>query len=89
MSNTNMQLTDQINIRVDHELKINSEFILNKMGIKTADAIRMFLTQVCLTKSFPLNVKLPNRVTKNAIKAGEIGKVTKITSEEFDDLLGI
>lgn len=66
-----------------------TQFILNKMGIKTADAIRMFLTQVCLTKSLPLNVKLPNRVTKNAIKAGEIGKVTKITSEEFDDLLGI
>ena len=84
-----MQLTDQINIRVEHNLKINSEFILNQMGIKTGDAIRMFLTQVCLTKSLPLDIKLPNKVTKNAIKAGELGKVTKVTSEEFDDLLGI
>jgi len=84
-----MQLTDQINIRVEHDLKINSELILNQMGIKTADAIRMFLTQVCLTKSLPLDIKLPNKTTTNAIKAGELGKVTKVTSKEFDEMLGL
>ena len=70
-------LTDQLNIRVDHQLKIGAENVLNELGIKTADAIRMFLTQVYLTKSFPIELKIPNKKTIEAISAGERGETTK------------
>jgi antitoxin component of RelBE/YafQ-DinJ toxin-antitoxin module len=37
-------LTDQLNIRIDHPLKIGAENILNELGIKTADAISYVIT---------------------------------------------
>jgi antitoxin component of RelBE/YafQ-DinJ toxin-antitoxin module len=37
----------------------------------------MFLTQVSLTKSFPIELKIPNRTTIAAIEAGERGEVSK------------
>lgn len=52
-------LNDQIVIRVDNAVRVEAERILNQMGIKTSNAIRMFLTQVCLTKSLPFDIKLP------------------------------
>lgn len=70
-------LTDQLNIRVDHDLKIGAERVLNELGIKTADAIRMFLTQIYLTKSFPIELKIPNKTTIQAIEDGDKGETTK------------
>ncbi|MFN8788729.1 MAG: type II toxin-antitoxin system RelB/DinJ family antitoxin [Neisseriaceae bacterium] len=68
-----MHLTDQLNIRVEHSLKVEAEETLNKLGIKTGDSIRMFLRQVCLTQSLPLNVKVPNKKTIQAIEELERG----------------
>ena len=81
-------LTDQLNIRIDHELKVDAELVLHELGIKTADAIRMFLTQVSLTKSFPIELKIPNKITKAAIEAGERGEVTKIDAKGLKDMFG-
>lgn len=82
-----MELTDQINIRVTHDLKISCDTILKKLGISTTDAIRMFLTQVCLTKSLPLDIKLPNQTTIDAIQSLERGEGTTTTLKEFKDML--
>lgn len=81
-------LTDQLNIRIDHQLKIDAENVLNKLGIKTADAIRMFLTQVSLTKSFPIELKIPNKTTIAAIEAVERGEVTKTDIRGLKDMFG-
>ncbi len=84
-----MNLTGQINIRVDNDLKKEAEAVLKKLGMKTTDAIRMFLTQITLTKSLPMQIKLPNKTTIDAIEAGEKGEVTTVTSKEFDKMLGL
>ena len=81
-------LTDQLNIRIDHQLRVDAEHVLNKLGIKTSDAIRMFLAQVSLTKSFPLELKIPNKTTVAAIKAGESGEVTKTDIKGLKDMFG-
>lgn len=81
-------LTDQLNIRIDHKLKIDVEHVLGELGIKTADAIRMFLTQVSLTKSFPIELKIPNKTTRLAIEAGESGEVTKTDLKGLRDMFG-
>lgn len=81
--------TDQISVRVEHQLKVDAESVLNKLGLKTSDAIRMFLKQICLTQSLPLAIKLPNKLTQHAIEAGERGEVTKVSNEEFDKMLGM
>lgn len=82
-----MNLTEQLNIRVEHNLKREAEDILGKLGIKTSDAIRMFLKQVCLTNSFPLELKIPNKKTIAAIKELENGGGAKVSLNEFNDMM--
>jgi DNA-damage-inducible protein J len=81
-------LTDQLNIRIEHQLKTDAEHVFSKLGIKTADAIRMFLTQVSLTQSFPIELKIPNKVTTAAIEAGELGEVIKTDIKGLKDMFG-
>lgn len=74
--------TDQISVRVDHQLKVDAELVLNKLGLKTSDAIRVFLKQICLTQSLPLNIKLPNKIDL-ALSEIERGEVDVLTLDEF------
>ena len=74
--------TDQISVRVDHQLKVDAELVLNKLGLKTSDAIRVFLKQICLTQSLPLNIKLPNKVDL-ALSEIERDEVDTITFDDF------
>jgi len=74
--------TDQISVRVDHQLKVDAELVLNKLGLKTSDAIRVFLKQICLTQSLPLNIKLPNKIDL-ALSEIERDEVDVLTFDEF------
>jgi DNA-damage-inducible protein J len=82
-----MNLTDQINIRIENSLRKEAEEVLGKLGMKTGDAIRMFLRQVCLTQSLPLNVKVPNKTTKQAIEELEKGEGIKMNLDKFHKML--
>lgn len=82
-----MNLTEQLNIRIDHNLRKESEQILKKLGIKTGDAVRMLLKQVCLTQSFPLELKIPNKKTINAMKELEDGGGINMNFEEFNKMI--
>ena len=48
-----------VRARVDRKLKEASESILEKLGLSTTEAIRMFLTQVRLRKALPFEVSIP------------------------------
>jgi DNA-damage-inducible protein J len=84
-----MQLTEQINIRIERELKKDVEDIFNNLGIRTTEAIRMFLQQVRITKSIPFELKLYNQKTIDAINEIENGGGIKVTNAEFDKMLGL
>ncbi len=58
-----MANTSAVYARIDNELKENAEKILNELGISPSAAIRMFYSQIVLTKSFPLNLSLPEAVS--------------------------
>ena len=60
--------------------------MLNELGRKTADAIRMLLTQIYLTQSFPFELKIPNKKTIEAIKAGERGDVITTDITELESM---
>lgn len=47
--------------RIDTDLKKNAEEILQQLGITPTSAIQMLYSQIVLTKSLPLNLKLPPR----------------------------
>jgi len=63
-----------INARIEPSLKMKAEAILHKVGLSTAEAIRLFYNQVCLQNGLPFEVKLPNKQTIDAINELETGK---------------
>lgn len=73
-----------INTRIEPKLKSQAEAILHKVGLTSAEAVRLFYMQVCLQKGLPFEVKIPNKETIKAIKAANKRKIHKAKS--VDDL---
>lgn len=63
-----------VNARIESDLKLHAEAILHKIGMSSAEAIRIFYAQVCLQNGLPFDVKIPNKATLNAIEELESGK---------------
>jgi DNA-damage-inducible protein J len=79
-----------INARIEPKLKHQAETILHNVGLSTAEAIRIFYTQICLNKGLPFEVKLPNAETLEAIHQLESGKGAKYNTmdEVWSDIKG-
>lgn len=77
-----------INTRIEPKLKQEAESILHRVGLTSAEAIRLFYKQVCLRKGLPFEVKLPNKTTLRAMRDADKGRTHKAKSvdELFDDL---
>ncbi len=69
-----MAKTAMITTRVDPDLKADAEKVLGKLGISTAEAINLFLSQVRLRKGLPFDVKIPNKTTLKAMRDAEEGR---------------
>ena len=70
-----MARTANVFARVEPDLKIQAEGILNELGIPMSNAVGMFLKQIVLHRGIPFEVKLPER------KPLSYGALTK---EQFD-----
>lgn len=77
-----------INTRIEPKLKSQAEAILHKVGLTSAEAVRLFYMQVCLQKGLPFEVKIPNKATIKAMKDADNRKTHKAKSvdELFEDL---
>ena len=77
-----------INTRIEPKLKAQAESILNKVGLTSAEAVRLFYMQVCLHKGLPFEVKIPNEETLKAMHDADKRKTHKAKSVEelFDNL---
>lgn len=78
-----------IQARIDPKLKSQAESIFNEIGLKTSDAIRMFLKQSVNCQGLPFRpqIKNPNKTTidaMNEIKKGQSKKFNTI-EELFED----
>ncbi len=73
---------DTVTARIDPELKSEAEGVLNEIGLKTSEAIRLFLQQCVNSGGLPFqpHAKQPNAETLAAIKELEDGG-----GEKFDD----
>ena len=60
--------TEMIHARVNPKLKHSAERIFAKAGLTTAEAVRLFLTQVELHNGLPFPVSIPNKETIAAMK---------------------
>ena len=75
-----MQKIATINTRIEPELKSKAEFILHAVGLTSAEAIRLFYTQICLRQGLPFEVEIPNEKTLRAIHDADTGKTHKAKS---------
>ena len=63
-----MAKTTQMQIRLEPELKAESERILAQLGLKPTEYIRMALRQLVYRKGLPFEVHVPNAETVEAIR---------------------
>jgi DNA-damage-inducible protein J len=84
-----MEMSATVNTRINPALKSKAESILHKIGLTSAEAVRLFYTQVCLNKGIPFKVNIPNKTTIKAMKDADAGRTHKVDSidELFSELL--
>lgn len=81
-----MNRSAYVSVRINRELKKETENILQTLGVKPSDAITMFYNQINLRKGLPFPVEIPNEVTKQAIKDA-VNRVEMQTVNSIDDLM--
>ena len=85
-----MASNDTVQACVSAELKADAEAVFASMGLKTSDAIRLFLQQTVNTGELPFQpkAKVPNNETLEAIKEADNGQGTqyKHVDAMFKDL---
>ena len=74
-----------IRARVEPQLKVNAEYILNELGITPTQAITMLYSRIAREHEWPLDLKIPNAKTACAIKEARKGKGVTIC-HSVDDL---
>ena len=57
-----------VRCRINPEVKVQAEEVLASIGMLTSDAMRLFLKQVSIRGEFPLELKVPNQKTINALE---------------------
>ena len=80
-----MSKTSIVRARVEPELKENVEHILNKIGLTSSQAIRLFLKQIELHNGLPFNLTIPNKITEKTFKDTDDGK-NLVECKDIEDM---
>jgi len=59
--------SSMLHIRVDDETKAQASEALAAMGLSVSDAVRILLKRVVNDQAFPLELKVPNAATREAM----------------------
>jgi len=84
-----MGKTTSVSVRMEPSLKRAAEEVLRKLGLPASSAVTLFYRQLVLQKGLPFEVKLPNKVTREALEDAVNGRdLTSYSSVEelFEDL---
>lgn len=52
-----------VHARIDSKTKRESERVLHEIGMTPTDAVRLLYRQIALRKGFPLELRVPNKLT--------------------------
>ena len=63
-----MPHSSMLHVRVDDELKAQATQALEAMGLSVSDAVRILLKRVVEDQAFPLELKVPNAQTRQAME---------------------
>lgn len=83
-----MNQSTMLHVRVDSETKQQAADALASMGLSISDAVRILLKRVIHDQAFPLELKVPNAETREAMEearimaqAARFDSVTALTDE--------
>ena len=63
--------TSMLHVRVDDELKAKASEALSAMGLSVSDAVRLLFHRIAADQAFPLELKVPNAETREALAEAE------------------
>lgn len=79
---THMNNTATVHARIDAKTKCASERVLHTIGMTPTDAVRLLYRQIALRKEFPLELRVPNKLTASTLEKSDRGE----DIETFDSL---
>ena len=62
-----MNQTASVHARIDRKTKEESESVLHRIGMTPTEAVRLLYRQIALRKEFPLELRVPNRLTAETL----------------------
>jgi DNA-damage-inducible protein J len=63
--------SSMLHIRMDDELKAKASEALAAMGLSVSDAVRLLFHRIAADQAFPLELKVPNAETREAMAEAE------------------
>ncbi len=86
-----MAQASTLSVRTDKDLKERVGEILHQLGLTHSTAINMYYRLILAKNGIPFDVKLPNKLTREAVEDLEKGRNVKRfnTAEELFEDLGI
>lgn len=72
-----------INIRLDDDLKTESEKVLSELGLGMTSALTIFLKAVVRTNSIPFPIEIPNKQTLKAFDEVEEIRSGKAKAKKY------
>ncbi len=80
-----------VRARIDEELKIDVEHVLDELGLSISEAISLFMAQIKLKRGIPFDIRVPNKVTLKTFKDTDANRnlVRCKNAKDMFDKLGI
>ncbi len=69
-----MTTSSVIHARIDAPTKKATERVLSSLGLTPTEAIRLFYRQIALRGEFPLELRVPNKLTAEILSRAERGE---------------
>ena len=84
----NINHTTNLNVRVDANLKRESDLLFKNLGLNMSTAINMFLTKCVNTSSIPFEISSPkpSKNLKKALKEAENISKGKVVSKGYHNV---
>lgn len=80
-----MKKSSTVRARMEPDLKDKAEFIFQKLGLTTTQALTLFYKQVELRNGLPFDVAIPNETTRRTFTDTDSGR-NLVVCEDADDM---
>lgn len=82
-----MNKTEFVRARIEPDLKVVAEAVLNELGMTPTQAVNMLYRRIARDHAWPLELKVPNMQTRQALEETDQG-IGLLECKDLDDLFG-